>query len=89
VAIQGRLPDGPVTLIRIGGKGMTELWLAEGEIVGAGNSESLCRTQVELRLTDGGTAADLLERPLGNHVVLVRGKHAARLRAWWKMMVAD
>jgi len=89
VAIQGTLSDGPVTLIRIGGRDMTELWLAEGEIVRAGNSKKLCRTQVELRLTGGGTAADLLERPLGNHIVLVRGQHAARLRAWWKLMVSD
>ena len=89
VAIQGTMSGGPVTLIRIGGKSMTELWLAEAEISRAGNAENLCRTQVEVRLADVGAAADLLERPLGNHVVLVRGRHAARLRAWWEMMIAD
>jgi hypothetical protein len=68
---------------------MTELWLAEAEIIRAGNADNLCRTQAEVRLTDGGTVADLLERPLGNHVVLVRGRHAARLRAWWEMLIAD
>ncbi|MFH1688921.1 MAG: hypothetical protein ABIE42_01625 [Candidatus Eisenbacteria bacterium] len=89
VAIQGALAGGPVTLVRIGGKSMTELWLAEGEVQRAGHSDSLCRTQVELQLTGGGTVSDLLERPLGNHLVLVRGRHAARLRAWWEMMIAD
>ena len=89
VGIQGTMPGGPVTLVRIGGKSMTELWLAEAEIVRAGDADNLCRTQAEVRLTGGGTAADLLERPLGNHVVLVRGRHAARLRAWWEMMIAD
>ena len=89
VAIQGTMSGGPVTLVRIGGKSMTELWLAEAEIERAGNADNLCRTQVEVHLTSGGTVADLLERPLGNHVVLVRGRHAARLRAWWEMMIAD
>jgi L-fucose isomerase-like protein len=86
VALEGVLPGGPVTLVRIGGGEMDELWLAEGEITGSGSSESLCRTQVELRLTDGAVT-DLLERPLGNHVVLVRGRHAGRLRSWWEMIV--
>ncbi len=89
VAIQGTLPSGPVTLMRIGGRSMTDLWLAEAEIIRGGNADNLCRTQVEVRLADGGTVADLLERPLGNHVVLVRGRHAAHLRAWWEMMIAD
>jgi L-fucose isomerase-like protein len=89
VAIQGTLARGPVTLVRIGGKSMTELWLAEGEVTRAGNSDDLCRTQAELQLTGGGTVSDLLERPLGNHLVLVRGRHAARLRAWWEMMIAE
>ncbi len=76
VAIQGVLAGGPVTLVRIGGKSMTELWLAEGEVRGTGNSDDLCRTQAELQLTDGGTVSDLLESPLGNHLVLVHGRHA-------------
>jgi L-fucose isomerase-like protein len=89
VAIQGALAEGPVTLVRIGGKSMTELWLAEGEIQPAAHSDDRCRTQAELRLTGGGSVSDLLERPLGNHLVLVRGRHAARLRAWWEMMIAE
>ena len=68
---------------------MTELWLAEAEIIRVGNADNLCRTQVDVRLIGGGRVEDLLERPLGNHVVLVRGWHAARLRAWWEMMIAD
>lgn len=89
VAIEGALAEGAVTLVRIGGKSMTELWLAEGEVLPAGRSDDMCRTQVELQLTGGGTVTDLLERPLGNHLVLVRGRHAARLHAWWEMMIAD
>jgi L-fucose isomerase-like protein len=89
VAIAGRLPDGPVTLVRIGGRSMARLWLAEGEVTGAGSSENMCRTQAEVTLVGGGgTVAELLERPLGNHVVVVRGHHADRLHSWWKMIIA-
>ena len=82
VGIQGALPAGPVTLLRIGGKEMDRLWLAEGEILRSGDVENLCRTQVEIRLTNGGTVTDLLRAPLGNHLVLVFGHHLNRLQRW-------
>jgi L-fucose isomerase-like protein len=86
VGIQGTLPPGPVTLLRIGGTGMDQLWLAEGEILQAGEAENLCRTQAQVRLSTGNVT-DLLEAPLGNHLVLVPGHHAARLWDWWTTYV--
>jgi len=83
-AVQGSLPTGPVTLLRIGGKGLDRVWVAEGEITAQGTEETMCRTQAEVRLRGGAPAAtgrphapsvaDLLEEPLGNHLVLVRGR---------------
>ncbi|MFH1689813.1 MAG: fucose isomerase, partial [Candidatus Eisenbacteria bacterium] len=78
-AVQGSIPTGPVTLLRIGGKGLDRVWTAEGEIIARGSDEAMCRTQVEVVLKSGGTVADLLERPLGNHIVLVRGWAAGDL----------
>ena len=89
VGIQGTLPAGPVTLLRIGGKKMDRLWLAEGEILRSGAAENLCRTQVEIELTHGGTATDLLRAPLGNHLVLVFGHHLERLQDWHKGATCD
>ncbi|MDO9556868.1 MAG: fucose isomerase [Coriobacteriia bacterium] len=86
VGIQGELPLGPVTLLRIGGTRMKRLWLAEGEIERTGDAENLCRTQAEVRLSSGHVS-ELLHAPLGNHLVLVPGHHADRLRAWWEMFV--
>lgn len=88
MGIQGELPAGPATLLRIGGRSMEQIWLAEGEILRAGQAENLCRTQAQVRLRQGGQVAELLSAPLGNHLVLVRGHHAARLRGWWEMMIA-
>lgn len=82
VGIQGTLPTGPVTVLRIGGRKMDRLWLAEGEIVHTGNAENLCRTQAEVQLTQGGSVTDLLRAPLGNHLVLIFGHHLARLQSW-------
>jgi len=31
--------------------------------------------------------SDLLRTPLGNHVVMIRGHHAARLTDWWETML--
>jgi L-fucose isomerase-like protein len=87
VGIQGTLPNGPVTLLRIGGTSMQKIWLAEGEILQAGDAENLCRTQAEVQLTHG-SVQDLLHAPLGNHLILVKGHHADRLRAWWETMIA-
>jgi len=82
IGIQGTMPTGPVTLLRIGGKKMDRLWLAEGEILRSGNAENLCRTQVEIKLTRGGKVSDLLRSPLGNHLVLIFGHHRERLHSW-------
>jgi len=89
VGIQGRFPTGPVTLIRIGGKAMDKIWLAEGEILQTGDAENICRTQVEIHLTRGGNVKDLLRNPLGNHLVTVQGNHLDRIRSWWETMISS
>jgi L-fucose isomerase-like protein len=88
VGIQGMLPTGPVTLLRIGGTEMKQLWLAEGEIVETGDAENLCRTQARVELSRSHVS-DLLHAPLGNHLVLVPGHHADRLQAWWEMLIRE
>lgn len=86
VGIQGDIPLGPVTLLRIGGTGLGELWLADGEVLSRGDAEDLCRTQVDIGLTIGDVS-ELLHAPLGNHIVLIRGHHGARLEGWWETML--
>lgn len=84
IGIRGTFAPGPVTLLRLGGRELTERWIADAQIVGSGDSPDLCRTQVDLAL-DSARLTDLLERPLGNHLVLARGHHAARLDRWWRL----
>jgi len=86
VGIQGTIANGPVTLLRIGGKQMEKIWLAEGNIIQTGKREDLCRTQVEIKLSTGNVL-DLLQKPLGNHIILVQGHHQKLLFSWWKNMI--
>lgn len=87
VGMHGDFAGGPITVLRIGGARMERLWLAEGGILRPGREPDLCRTQVEVNLEDGAVD-QLLSDPLGNHLVMIRGHHAGRLRAWWRTMVA-
>jgi L-fucose isomerase-like protein len=89
VALQGRLRINAVTLIRIGGKSMKRVWLADGEILQAGDDGDLCRTQVRVRLSSNVSVLELLHAPLGNHLVLIHGHHAEHMRRWWKDMIGD
>lgn len=79
VAIGGRLPAGPVTLVRLGGESLEELFACEGQVEPTLRAPGLCRTQARVR-ADPGVLQALLERPLGNHLLLVRGHRAGLVR---------
>jgi L-fucose isomerase-like protein len=89
VALKGKVPPGAVTLLRIGGKGLDQLWLEEGYVLEEPEAEgtwspNLCRTQVRVSLLGGRPVVDgLLQRPLGNHVVMLRGHHKALLSSYF------
>jgi L-fucose isomerase-like protein len=88
VALAGRFPPGPVTLLRLGGRALERAFIVEGQAVPAAPREDLCRTQVEVTLAPAEVAA-LLAHPLGNHLVLVPGHCAARLRDYREWLVAS
>ena len=87
VGISGDMPLGNVTLVRVGGVYMDQLWVSDGESLPIEVREDLYRTQMEVRL-HGTRVGELLERPLGNHIVSIRGHHAARIEEWWRTMIA-
>jgi L-fucose isomerase-like protein len=86
VGLDGELPAGDVTLVRVGGLELERLWVADGEAVPAPPRDGLCRTQLTVRL-DAPRLVELLRDPLGNHIVAVPGHHADHLREWWELMV--
>jgi L-fucose isomerase-like protein len=82
VGIRGHFEPQAVTLVRVGGRDLDRHWIAEGRIVATGDDARLCRTQVTVEL-DNRNVAELLVRPLGNHLVLAAGRHRDRLEQWW------
>ncbi len=81
VAVEADFAPGAVSLVRLGGQDLDQLYVAEGWVIdGAGNRPDRCRTQVAVRM-EGDALDQLLSRPLGNHLLLIKGRHAERLDA--------
>lgn len=83
VAVAGTLPQGPVTIVRIGGTSLDTVFLAEGTIIASPHEEGLCRTQAVIEMA-GSALQELLEKPLGNHLVVVPGHWAEACRKYLK-----
>ncbi len=87
LGIDGTLPRGPVTLLRLGGADLGECWCAEGELLADTHDDGQCRTQALVRIPSD--ALDLLlSRPLGNHLVLAPGHHRALLTEAFSLLDA-
>ncbi|CAN5402659.1 fucose isomerase [soil metagenome] len=84
IGLRGRFAPGPATLIRLGGPALERLWVTDATIEQSGDAENLCRTQVMVHLEDC-SARELLDDPLGNHLVLFHGKHRDRIERWWHL----
>ncbi|MEQ8719164.1 MAG: hypothetical protein RIE08_16255 [Acidimicrobiales bacterium] len=83
VGISGVFASGPATIIRIGGSRLDRMWCSDVDIVATGDSPDLCRTQATVQLVDRHVT-ELLDAPLGNHMVLALGHHRKRIERWWR-----
>lgn len=79
IGIDGSFPAGPVTVLRLGGANLDRWWGAEGQLLESRHADELCRTQVRVQIAPSAVA-ELLESPLGNHLVLVPGHVKALFR---------
>lgn len=89
VGIEGELSKGKATLFRLGGAELDRLWISNGEIIQSGSDENLCRTQALVKLHGSNKVSDLLNDPLGNHMLLLRGNYAKELQNWWEMFISS
>ena len=88
VGFAGEWPEGPVTIVRVGGQRLDQLLALEGAVVENTRSERLCRTQLRIRLDDTD-AAEVLLHPLGNHLAVVPGRLLAEISEFWTSFVKD
>ncbi|HON41694.1 MAG TPA: hypothetical protein PLM74_01000 [Bacillota bacterium] len=82
VGITGELEPGPVTIVRIGGKELQDLYAVRGQLVECGEREDLCRTQLAVRFDRPEDARILLSRPLGNHHMVTRGDWTHQINSY-------
>ncbi|MBU1536275.1 fucose isomerase, partial [Myxococcota bacterium] len=83
VGIQGTIAPQKITLARIGGRDLSQLFVANGEMVENGSDSQRCRTQLKLRLDE--SVDYFLSNPLGNHHVVIRGHHKEALLEYYNL----
>lgn len=76
VGIRGMVDEGPVTIFKVSGN-LTRYVAVEGEMVGNLHRPTLCRTQLRLRLSDKSAVDYFLTDPIGNHHIILPGRHKA------------
>jgi L-fucose isomerase-like protein len=87
VAFQGKMYQDKYTLFRIGGANLKEMYTATTVYRANGCDENLCRTQLTLEFIDLDDVKNLLEKPLGNHHLVIRGEYKTRLMKYHQLFV--
>ena len=77
VAIQGLLPLTDYTLFKWGGPQLDRYFVTEAKAIETPYSNHFCRTQITL---DVNLKPYLLQHSIGNHHVIIRGRHAEIIR---------
>ena len=77
VAIQGMLPLTDYTLFKWGGSKLDRFFVTEAQAVETPYSNHFCRTQITLNMN---LKPYLLQHSIGNHHVIIRGRHADQIR---------
>ena len=80
VAVRGYMKEGPVTVFKLSGD-LSRHFVAEGRLVRNQAKPDLCRTQQVIQLDDPQQAAYFLQRPIGNHHIIVPGHHRQAIDA--------
>ena len=76
IGLFGKMQNEDVTLFRLGGKELDKKFVVTGKIIPHEHSPNLCRTQIRVKIDDIEKLNELLLHPLGNHLLVLYGKHA-------------
>ena len=77
VAVQGDLPCTDYTLFKWGGCQLDRFFVTEAQALPIDYSEHFCRTQI---LLNANLKNYLLSKTIGNHQVIIKGRHANEIR---------
>ena len=79
VAVRGEMQEGDVTVFKVSGD-LSRYYVDEAVLVENLCEKDLCRTQLMLRT--GSSLDYFLKSPLGNHHVVLKGRHASLISAF-------
>jgi L-fucose isomerase-like protein len=85
VAIRGKFPLQPITILKVWGDDLSKYWISKGEATENLVNETGCRTQV--RATLAKPVSHLLDGSLGNHHVIVPGDYADMMERFFAFTV--
>jgi len=85
VAIQGELIQTDYTLLKWGGEKLDRYFVTEAKAVEAPYSNHFCRTQITLNVN---LKPYLLQHSIGNHHIIIRGRHADEIRRFMEAIGA-
>jgi L-fucose isomerase-like protein len=80
IGISGTFPEGEYTLFRLGGSRLDHLFVREGRLEESEFRTDLCRTQLRVRMSE--PIDELLRAPLGNHHILIPGRHRRAIESF-------
>ncbi len=81
VAVQGDMPLTDYTIMKWGGRRLDKFFVTEAKAIKNEYSNHFCRTQITF---DVNLKPYLLNHPIGNHHVIIKGCHAAEIRIFMK-----
>ena len=81
VAVQGDMPLTDYTIMKWGGPRLDKMFVTEAKAIKDEYSNHFCRTQITF---DVNLKPYLLNHPIGNHHVIIKGCHAAEIRRFMK-----
>ena len=79
VAVQGDLPLGDYTILKWGGRKLDKFFVTEAKAIKNEYSNHFCRTQITF---DVNLKPYLLQHPIGNHHVIIKGRHADEITSF-------
>ncbi len=85
IGISAKLSLGKYTIFKCGGPNLDRFIAINGEIIQNTDVVERCRTQIKFRFKSGDDMDDFLNSHLGNHVIIIQGKHKKEISRFFEL----
>lgn len=87
IAIQGIMPQGDITIFKMGGSDGRKCYVSDGQLIENCNLTTACRTQIRLHLDK--SVDYFTKRSIGNHHIVLLGHHAKDIERFCHAMEVE